>query len=358
MLERVKDKRLLYARPFLPLVVAKQDGRPSFPALNREASLAQGPQAPRFFWPDVHSASPWLENIQGLGAEAGANSLTTSFCRGVAKLSPGGYLAGSWVVGKKASNPLSSFPPTDSNLFERLRMLTTLCRIVCGLAVTVALAGAAFAQEAGPGFTSLFDGKSLEGWDGDAKFWSVKDGAIVGRTTKENPTPQNTFLIWRKGEVSNFVLTLNFKIKGGNSGIQYRSKDLGNHVVGGYQADFEAGKTYSGILYEERESRGIMAERGQVMYYGNDGSKMVIGSVGKSDEIQSVIKPEDWNRYMIVADGHRLTHFINDRMTIQVYDVNDKERAKSGILALQLHAGDPMEVQFKDIQMMEIPDHE
>ena len=207
-----------------------------------------------------------------------------------------------------------------------------------------------------PGFTSLFDGKSLDGWDGDKKFWSVQDGAITGRTTKENPTEGNTFIIWRKGEVANFVLYAKFKIVGGNSGIQYRAKDLGNHVVGGYQGDFEAGKTFSGILYEERGKRGIMAQRGEVVYFGDGGDKMVLGSVGNSDDIQSVIKPEEWNEYTIIADGPRLMHMINGRVTVYVYDFDAKEKAEQGILALQLHAGPPMTVQFKDIQLMEIPE--
>lgn len=74
------------------------------------------------------------------------------------------------------------------------------------------------------GFKSIFDGKTLKGWDGNADFWSVKDGAITGITTKEMPTKGNTFIVWREGKVSDFELRLQFRITGGNSGIQYRSK--------------------------------------------------------------------------------------------------------------------------------------
>jgi len=98
----------------------------------------------------------------------------------------------------------------------------------------------------------IFEGDSLEGWDGNPKFWSAKDSVITGQTTKENPTKGNTFLIWRQGKLDDFELRLSYRIVGGNSGIQYRSKDLGNWVVGGYQGDFEAGTRFSGILYEER----------------------------------------------------------------------------------------------------------
>ena len=130
------------------------------------------------------------------------------------------------------------------------------------------------------GFKSIFNGKDLSGWEGKPEFWSVRDGAITGETTAENPTKGNTFLIWRDGKVDDFELRLKFRIVNGNSGIQYRSKDLGDFVVGGYQADFEAGKTYSGILYEER-GRGILAERGQKVVIQPDGEKKGGGIRGR-----------------------------------------------------------------------------
>jgi type 1 glutamine amidotransferase len=204
------------------------------------------------------------------------------------------------------------------------------------------------------GFKPIFDGKSLDGWDGNPKFWSVKDGAITGQTTKDNPTDGNTFLIWKDGKVSDFELRLSYKIVGGNSGIQYRSKDFGKWVVGGYQADFESGKTYSGILYEERMSRGIMAQRGEKVTFGEDGKREVTGSVGKSDEIQAAIKHEEWNEYTIIAKGHDLKHIINGKTTVEVTDNDPKKFVAEGILALQLHAGPPMVVQFKDVRIKEL----
>jgi len=217
----------------------------------------------------------------------------------------------------------------------------------------------------------LFNGKDLTGWEGSTDFWSVQDGAITGKTTVEKPTNGNTFLIWkdgdRMGEVSDFELTLKFKIldkdgesKGsGNSGIQYRSKivDPKNWVVAGYQADFEVGKTYSGILYEEK-GRGILAQRGQkvVIREGDAPNKPKIeitGEVGNSEDIQAAIKPGDWNEYKIIARGNHLQHFINGKATVDVTD-ETALGAKSGVLALQLHAGPPMTVQFKDIVLKEL----
>lgn len=201
-----------------------------------------------------------------------------------------------------------------------------------------------------PDFKSLFNGKDLSGWDGSPDFWSVKDGVITGQTTADNPTKGNTFLIWRDGKVDDFELRLSYRIVGGNSGIQYRSKEFDKWVVGGYQADFEAGDTYSGILYEER-GRGILAQRGEKTEIGPDGKVNVVGSVGDSKEIQAAIKKEDWNDYVIIAQGNQLKHVINGKVTVEVTDSQPEKRATSGILALQLHAGPPMTVQFKNIRI-------
>ena len=226
--------------------------------------------------------------------------------------------------------------------------------VPCCVTLCLFFASTSSADHHEKGFFSIFDGKTLTNWDANPKFWSVEDGAITGMTTKENPTSGNTFAIWRGGMVDDFELRLQFKIVGGNSGIQYRSKDLGKWVVGGYQADFESGDTYSGILYEEK-GRGILAQRGQVtevVAAADDEHRVqVVASVGDTNDINQVIKKEDWNNYTIIARGNQLTHVINGRMTCQVIDSDAAHAAKSGILALQVHAGPPMEVQFKDLRI-------
>jgi hypothetical protein len=199
-------------------------------------------------------------------------------------------------------------------------------------------------------FKSIFNGKDLSGWEGNPKYWSVKDGTINGQTTDAKELKHNTFLIWRDGKVDDFELRLKFKIIGGNSGIQYRSKEFPDWVIGGYQADFEAGTTYSGILYEER-MRGILAQRGQKVIVREGGKPEVVGSVGDSKAIQAAIKKEDWNEYEISARGNHLIHKINGMTTVDVVDEDKEKRASSGLLALQLHAGFVMQVQFKDIEL-------
>ena len=153
--------------------------------------------------------------------------------------------------------------------------------------------------------------------------------------------------------MKDFELQLKFKIVGGNSGIQYRSADKGNHVVSGYQADIDSGETYIGILYEEG-GRGILAERGQKVSIGADGKKQVTGKTGDSKEIAAAVKKEDWNEYVVIAKGNHLVQKINGLMTIDVTDDESGKARSSGILALQLHAGPPMTVQFKDIQIKEL----
>jgi putative heme-binding domain-containing protein len=215
-----------------------------------------------------------------------------------------------------------------------------------------------------PGFKKLFNGHDLTGWAGRPEHWSVQEGAITGRTTKEHPAQGNNFLIAKAGEknliVDDFELRFSYRVQANNqsgfanSGMQYRSKDLGNFVVGGYQADIEAGNTYSGILYDEAGGaggRGVMAERGELVTWSKDGQKTVTGRLGKSEDIQAKIKANDWNDYVIIAQGNRLQHFINGVQTVGVVDETEGKRLVSGIIALQLHAGEPMTAQFKDIRI-------
>ena len=240
-------------------------------------------------------------------------------------------------------------------------LLRPLVRFMAG-ATPLILCTAVLAADVEPGFKSLFNGKDLTGWDGNPKLWSVRDGTITGVTGSDGDTKinHNTFLVWKGGDVADFELRLSYRIEKGNSGIQYRSKvtETGKFgpIVGGYQADFEASKTYSGILYEER-GRGILAQRGQkTVIKDADGKHKVevVGSVGDTKEIQAKIKDEDWNDYVVIARGNHLQHFINGQQTVDIIDEQPAKAAKSGVLALQIHVGPPMVVQFKDVQIKKL----
>lgn len=235
--------------------------------------------------------------------------------------------------------------------------MSLVCRSLA--AVLMLLAVPLSASAADEGYLSLFDGKTLKGWDGNPDFWRVEEGMITGQTTAEKPTKGNTFLIYRGQEFGNFELKLEYKIIGGNSGVQYRSFEVPEEkwVVGGYQGDIEAGDTYSGINYGER-FRGILANRGQktVVKKGPDDKVVVevVEEIGKSADIQAKIKKENWNTYQITAKGFTFEHRINGVLTSVCVDEHPARREK-GLLALQLHAGPPMLVQFKNIMIKPLP---
>ena len=211
--------------------------------------------------------------------------------------------------------------------------------------------------------TSIFNGKDLTGWEGNPKLWSVEDGAITGKTGNEphNKLKHNTFLVWKGGDVSDFEFKCKYKIVGGNSGIQYRSKVMGQGDfgprVGGYQGDFEAGATFSGILYDEggiAGGRGIMCGRGEKVKWNADNKKEVVGKTEKtSAELQAAIKKDDWNDLVIIANGNKLVHMINGNVTAEILDESPKA-LKSGVLALQIHVGPVMTVQFKEITLKKL----
>jgi hypothetical protein len=238
---------------------------------------------------------------------------------------------------------------------RRFSALLTLSLLVATVVMAqVPLRSAAAADE--EGFVSLFNGKDLTGWEGDAVHWSVEDGAITGRITPETVLKgNNTFLVWRGGEPADFELRLKFKLQASNSGVQYRSKllDPKKFIVGGYQADIDTTGRYIGINYEER-GRGILVERGQKVAIGPDGKKTVVGELGNKDELLKKIKLGDWNEYTIIARGTHLTHIINGTTMSEVIDNEPGKAAMSGVIALQIHQGPPMVVQFKDIRIKEL----
>ncbi len=202
--------------------------------------------------------------------------------------------------------------------------------------------------------TSLFNGKDLAGWEGDPAVWSVEDGAIVGRTTAEKPIKNNTFLIWKDGKVDNFRLRLEYRIEGGNSGVQYRSKVLepAQWIVGGYQADIDSKPVYTGILYDER-GRGILAKRGERVKIHRQG-KSETESFGDAAELQKAVHADDWNKYLIEAVGPRMRHTINGKLMSVTVDRDAAKAVKAGVLALQVHAGPPMTVRFRNIRLEKV----
>jgi hypothetical protein len=214
------------------------------------------------------------------------------------------------------------------------------------------------------GFVSLFNGKDLTGWEGMEGYWDVKDGVISGHETKDKS--KQTFLIYKE-PVKDFELHCSFKFNAvdgkvdGNSGIQFRSKvlDPKTYRVGGYQADFDAGNGYTGIIYDEAGvagGRGIMSKRGEKTIYTADGDpkKPQTEKLPMSDaQLKKAIKVGDWNDVVLVVKGNHITYSINGNVTTDCTDDSPKA-LKEGVLAIQLHAGFTMEIQIKDIKMKKL----
>jgi len=218
------------------------------------------------------------------------------------------------------------------------------------LVILVGTAGA-FGQDAG--FKPIFDGKTLDGWgSSDMSHWSVQDGVIVGESTEGNPVKSNQFLVWQAGQLDDFELKLQYRISGtdrANSGIQIRSRVAPEGYAIGYQADIDRAGRYAGALYDER-ARGMLAERGQKTVIGSDG-KMTKTALGDAAALMNIINLDGWNEYQVIARGNRITLTVNGKTTADVVDNEEKNRELFGVLALQLHAGPPMKIEFKDIQL-------
>jgi hypothetical protein len=197
-------------------------------------------------------------------------------------------------------------------------------------------------------WTELVDGKGLAGWRGEARFWSVEDGAIVGRSTKETPCDATTYLLRDGLEFEDFELVAEYKVVGGNSGIQFRSKDLGGHQVAGPQADIEDGDSWSGCLYEQ-DGRGVMTTRGERCVFA-DGRKDARRFADGKELQRRAVRRHDWNTYRVVAVGGTIVLEINGVRTSETVD-RDPARAVRGLVAVQLHAGPPMEVRYRSIKV-------
>ncbi len=214
--------------------------------------------------------------------------------------------------------------------------------------VWLACIGQLLAAETEPGFISMFNGKDLTGWDGKPGWWYVEDGAITSQSTPEKPCTKAHYLIWRGGKPGDFELRLSYKLIGGNSGIQFRSRELPDWDTSGYQADMEAGTQWTGCLFEHQ--RGGVAMRGQRVEIDEDGRK-TITPVGDPAELLKHVKPNDWNEYRIVARGPEITLEINGVVMAQAVDRQKGHAARAGIIALQMHPGPPMKAQFKNLRI-------
>jgi hypothetical protein len=170
------------------------------------------------------------------------------------------------------------------------------------------------------GFVSLFNGRDLDGWDGDGRFWSVREGVIVGQTTPDVRVNENSFLIW-KDEVEDFELRLKFKLEGGNSGIYYRARkrppgQTKGEALIGTQADFSADGRWTGVIMEYT-LRDVLAERAEKVRIDSNGKREVI-ILRRRGEMAAVVKTNDWNDYTVIARGGQVKLAINSTPIMRI----------------------------------------
>jgi len=247
--------------------------------------------------------------------------------------------------------------------FARISALASAC---IALAVCASLVHAELPPTAAPpapeGMEQLFNGTDLSGWDGDLELWSVRDGVIHGETTPEKAAKGNTFLVWQGGDVGDFELRLSFRCNAtNNSGIQYRSRHITDEsaknkwVVRGYQHEIRNENAFpnvSGFIYDEGGGAGgrqRICQVGEQATWEPEG-KQVAAAVIDQEEFKKVMKLDDWNDVVIIAQGNHIRHYLNGRLILDFTDKHPKALSQ-GVLALQLHAGKPMWAEYKDIRL-------
>ncbi len=230
------------------------------------------------------------------------------------------------------------------------------------------------------GWTQMFDGSTLNGWDGDFNYWKVEDGAIVAESTCEKPTG-TIYLVWKGGEAADFEMKLEMKGEGAriNSGVQYRGAiqpprpanapggpggfpgGRGRGPQGpcpsgaprgaspsresqakwdmlGAQFDFDGQNRYTGQFYEQATGRGIIAWRGQVVHTEEGKAPRLLATLGDRDELGGYVKVEDWNQLHIIARGNTMTHIVNGHVMSVLIDDDASKFRKSGIIGFEIES--------------------
>ncbi len=224
------------------------------------------------------------------------------------------------------------------------------CELLAAVLLSLVSLDSARAED--DGFEPLFDGKTFAGWKApDMSYWSIEDEAITAKITQEHPCDINQYLVWQGGALDDFELKLTFRMQSKedvNGGFQVRSKLLPDNDVAGYQVDNDTRGGWLVRLYDEH-GRHTLALRGQRAEIAEDGKIT-------HDDLLDAMGPakfrlDQWHDYHLVCVGQKLTLSVNGQLMAEVNDGDAKQRDLSGILALQLHSGPPMTVQFKNIRL-------
>lgn len=230
-------------------------------------------------------------------------------------------------------------------------------RVLCTFLIQLGIGLCGLAAATAGAEEELFNGRDLAGWNGDARLWRAEDGVLVGETDDaERKIGRNSFLVWEGGEPGDFEIELKARITGNNnSGFQYRSRvtDAENFVVQGYQMDMHPNQPYNAMLYEEG-GRGILCLRGQSVVIDEAGERQI-------EPLEEGVPETDlseWNAYRLVAKGAVVEHWLNGKLAARIEDRQEGKLARKGVIALQLHAGPPMRVEFKEIRLKRLSEEE
>jgi hypothetical protein len=229
------------------------------------------------------------------------------------------------------------------------KSLITAVTVLVLAGLVSATASATDRGEQQKGFEPMFNGKDLTGWEGAPGWWQVSDGVLFSESTPEKPCQRSHYLYWKGGEPADFEMRFDFRVSGqANSGVQFRSKRRPNWDTWGYQADLDTAGVYTGCLYQHE--RGLVAQRGQKVRIDESGEKQIT-PIGDADELLRAVKPGKWNEFRILAKGPRMILWINGVLMCEVEDYQKRFALPSGIIALQMHAGPPMKVEFKNLRI-------
>ncbi|MDA0833867.1 MAG: DUF1080 domain-containing protein [Planctomycetota bacterium] len=211
-----------------------------------------------------------------------------------------------------------------------LRMNRLSIQFTAFVATAMVLNAVAADKDSEEGFVSLFNGKDLTGWEGNFDLWKVKDKCIVG----DSPGIEHNQFLATIEKYDDFELRLEFRLKDGigNTGVQFRSSRVKDSTeVRGYQADI--GEKYWGCLYDESRRRKVLIQAPEKLY--------------------DILKLDDWNTYVIRAEGSRVKLEMNGFETVD-YVEDDAEIERDGIIALQVHSGPPLKIEFRNIRIKKL----
>jgi len=230
----------------------------------------------------------------------------------------------------------------------------------CGLLLLIAANGCTTTHQSRSnqnGFVPIFDGKTLNGWEGDTTYWKVENGCLAGEVTPATLLKRNSFIIWRGGVTTDFELTVDFLVTpGGNSGINYRSEEVRDvpHALKGYQADIGGnGQKYTGQNYEER-GRTFLAHRGQQVVIEPGQKPLVTKILADSATLLQSIRQNDWNTCRLLVKGNHMQHYINGVLMSDVTDNDTLNRKMTGLLGVQVHVGPPMKISYRNFLLKQL----